>query len=177
VNWTDFGNKEQAPYLSQLINFVLFIGIFYVFGKKPLAEGLKARRAEVAKEIEEAQRIRREAEERAKKYQAKLEKIDEDLAGMRADLIQAGKAERDRIVKEAEEKAERMIHDAKELLEQETKQAREDLVKETVEIAMNTAEEMLKQRLTPADHERLADEYLASLIKRPSVSPPSGGAS
>ena len=54
-------------------------------------------------------------------------------------------------------------------------------MRETVEIAMTAAEEMLRQRLTPADHERLADEYLSGLIKRPSMTPgaagPAGGAS
>ncbi len=165
INWADFGNKEQAPYASQLINFAVLLAIFYFFGKKPIAEGLKARRASIAKEIEEAQRMKKEAEARAKTYQKKLESLEEELLTTKASLVEAGKGERDRIIKEAEEKADRMARDAKEQIEQESKQMRQDLVRETVEIAMAAAEEILKQKITPADHERLADEYLASLGK------------
>jgi F-type H+-transporting ATPase subunit b len=165
INWSDFGNKEQAPYASQLINFLVLLAIFYMFGKKPIAEGLKARRAAVAKELEEAQRLKKEADARAKKYQEALAKLEEDLATMKAALIEAGKGERDRIIKEAEEKAERIARDAKEQIEQESKQLRQDLVKETVELAMTAAEDLLKQKITSADHERVADEYLASLGK------------
>ena len=175
INWLDFGNKKQAPFASQLINFAALLGIFYFFGKKPITEGLKARRAAVAKEIEEAQRMRREAEERAKTYQAKLERLEEELATTKAALVEAGKGERDRIIKEAEEKAERMARDAKALLEQEAKQMQQDLVRETVELAMRAAEDMLKQKITPADHERLAEEYLAGLAGPKQASP--GGAS
>jgi F-type H+-transporting ATPase subunit b len=173
INWTDFGNKAQPPLVAQILNFAILLGIFFYFGRKPVMEGLKARRDSVAKEIEEAQRMKKEADERAKMYQAKLAHLEEELATTKAALVEAGKGERDRIINEAEEKAERMVRDAKELLEQEAKQMRQDLVKETIEVAMQAAEEMLKQRITPADHERLADEYLATLIRRPSVRPPS----
>jgi len=176
INWADFGNKEQAPYLSQLINFGVLLAIFYIFGKKPIAEGLIARRQSVAKQIEEAAKMKAEAAERAKIYQAKLDSLDADLATTKAALVEAGKGERDRIIKEAEEKAERMARDAKEQIEQEAKQMQQDLVRETVEIAMAAAEEILKQKITPADHERLADEYLSSLGK-PSSSAGGGGGS
>ena len=169
INWTDFGNKEQAPYVSQLVNFAVLLAIFYFFGKGPIRAGLVARRASVAKEIEDAQRMKREAEERAKMYQAKLDSLGEELETTKAALVEAGKGERDRIIKEAEEKAERMARDAKEQIEQEAKQMQQDLVRETVEMAMAAAEEILKQKITPSDHERLADEYLASL-GRPAVS-------
>ena len=176
MNWVDFGNKETAPYVSQLINFAVLLAIFYFVGKKPVMEGLKARRASVAKEIEEAQRMKKEADARAKMYQAKLDSLEEELATTKAALVEAGKGERDRIIKEAEEKAERMARDAKEQIVQEAKQMQQDLVRDTVEIAMAAAEELLRQKITPADHERLADEFLASLGKPATtgMSPPRG---
>jgi F-type H+-transporting ATPase subunit b len=152
-------------------------------GRKPIAEGLKNRRAAVAKEIEEAQRMRAEAEERAKVYQAKLDKLEEELATARAALVEAGKGEKERIIREAEEKAARLQKDAEFLVEQEMKQLRHDLLRETVEMAVSTAEELLKKRITPADQERLAEDYLADLGAQhkagASLAPPApkGGAS
>ena len=177
INWADFSNTDTKPYAIMLLNFGLLIALYYSLGKKPIAAALVQRRASVAKEIEEAQRMKAEAEARAKQYQAKLASLGEELETTRRALVEAGKGERDRIVKEAEEKAERMTKDAVFLLEQEVKQMRQDLVKETVEIAIAVAEEMLKKKITPSDHERLADEYLSELIaKTPrSLAPPRAG--
>jgi len=184
INWTDLSNTKQVPYVVYFGNFALLIFIYVTFGRKPVAEGLKSRRDSIAKEIEDAQRMKKEAKQRAKKYQAKLEGLDDELASAKAGLIEAGKADKARIVKDAEEKAARMNRDAVELLEQEKRQIHDDLVNETVEAAVREAEELLKKRVMPEDHERLAEDFLASLGKRPSpnlstppAAPTAGGAS
>ena len=177
INWTDFGNKEQPPFTAQLLNFAILLGIFFYFGRKPVIEGLKARRDSVAKEIEEAQRMKKEADERARMYQAKLARLEEELATTKAALIEAGKGERDRIIRDAQEKAERLARDAKELLVQESKQMHQDLVKETIDLAMAAAEDVLRQKITPADHQRVADEFLSSLRRAPSATATGGGRS
>ncbi len=162
INWTEFG-KETPPFAAMLINFGILVAGYYLFGKKPIAAGLQRRRDKIAKDIEEAQRMREEAEARAKTYQAKLEKVEDEVRAVREALVRAGEAERDRIVKEAEAKAERMRRDAEFLVEQELKQIRQDLWRDTVETAVRAAEELLKRRVTSADQERLAEDYLSDL--------------
>jgi F0F1-type ATP synthase membrane subunit b/b' len=163
INWFDFGNKEQPPYAAMLINFGLLAFVYYRFGKKPVAEALKKHRASVEKEIEEAQRIKREAEARAKTYQAKLKDLEIELGQTKLALVEAGKGDRARIVKEAEEKAVLMQKDAAFLLEQETRQMRNDLQREAVLAALAAAEEILKKKVSQADQERLAEEFLTKL--------------
>jgi F0F1-type ATP synthase membrane subunit b/b' len=164
-NWTDFG-EETPPYIAMLINFGILASGVYLFGKKPITEGLRARRDAIAKDIEEAARMKQEAEERAKKYQAKLEFVEQELVAAREALVRGAEAERDRIVKDAESKAERVRKDAEFLVEQELKQIRLDLWREAVDTAIVAAEELLKKRVTAADQERLADDYLADLGTR-----------
>lgn len=164
-NFAEFSNKEVTPYAALLINFGLLIGLYYVMGKKGVADGLKKRKEAIAKEIEEAQRMLKEAEERAKTYQAKLKNVEAELTNAKKALEEAGKGERDRIVREAEEKAERMKRDAAFLVDQELKQMRVDLTREAIELAMQTAEEMLKTKATAEDHTRLADDFLRDLEK------------
>jgi F-type H+-transporting ATPase subunit b len=164
MNWTDFGGKTP-PYVAMLINFAVLAGAYYMLGKKGVTEGLKARRQAIAKDIEEAQRMKHEAEERARVYLDKLAKLEDEMRMARDSLVHAGEAEQERIVKEAEAKAERMRKDAEFLVEQELKQIRADLLREAVETAVRAAEDLLKARVTPADHERLAEDYLADLGK------------
>jgi F-type H+-transporting ATPase subunit b len=136
---------------------------YYALGKKPIAAALQGRRDSIAKEIEEAQRMKQEAEGRAKTYQAKLEKLEDEMRTAREGLVRAAEAERDRIVSDAEAKADRMRKDAEFLVAQELKQIRQDLLRDTVEAAVLAAEELLTSRVTAADQERLAEDYLTDL--------------
>jgi F-type H+-transporting ATPase subunit b len=174
INWTQFGT-ETPPYIAMLVNFGILVAGYYLLGRKPIAAGLQSRRDRIAQEIEDAQKMRREAEARAKLYQGKLEKLEDEVRIAREGLVRAGEAERDRIVLEAEAKGERMRKDAQFLVEQELKQIRLDLQRETVEAAITAAEELLKKRVTMADHERLAEDYLSDLggkPARPSIAAP-----
>jgi F-type H+-transporting ATPase subunit b len=179
INWVDFGNKKQPPLAIYLINLLIRAGLIVKFAGPGIMASLVTRRDRVAKEIEEAQRMKKEAEQRAKKYQAKLEGLDEELDATKKALVEAGVAEKERLVKEANEKAARMERDAGSLLEQEARQIRTDLVHETVVLAIAAAEDLLRKRVTQADQERLAEDYLASFSKRgappPSNLPPAGG--
>lgn len=166
INWVDFG-RDNPPYLAMVINFAILIAGYYYLGKKPIAAALKSRRDDIAREIEEATRMRKEAEKRAKTYQAKLERLEDEMKTTRETLVRAGEAERERLVIDAEAKAERMRKDAEFLVEQELKQLRVDLQRDTVEAAIAAAEELLKKRVTPADQERLAEDYLADLARSP----------
>jgi F-type H+-transporting ATPase subunit b len=162
INWTNFGGNTP-PFLAMLINFGILAAGYYLLGRKPIAAGLQNRRDTITKEIDEAQRMRKEAEERAKRYQAQLDTLQQEMRTARDALVRAGEAERERLVREADAKAERMKKDAEFLVAQEVKQVRQDLLRDAVEVAVAAAEELLKQRITSADQERLAEEYLADL--------------
>ncbi len=173
INWTDSNNSDQPALVASVVNLVVLLGIYYFVGRKGIASALTARKKAITSEIEDAQRMKRAAQERAKHYQQKLGSLEEELATTKAALVEAGKGERDRIVKEAEEKAARMHKDAGFLIEQEKRQLQHDLLRETVERALAAAEELLKKRITPADQERLAEEYLAEIGGGASASRPS----
>jgi F-type H+-transporting ATPase subunit b len=162
INWTNFGS-DTPPYLAMVINFGILAAGYYLLGKKPIAAALQNRRDTIAKDIDEANKMLGEAQERAKTYQAKLERLEEEVKTARAALVQSGEAERERIVGDAEAKAERMRKDAEFLVDQELKQIRQDLWRETVETAVGAAEDLLKKRVTTADQERMAEDYLADL--------------
>lgn len=170
INWADFSNHEQLPYAAAALNLVILLALYYTFGKKPIADALKKRKHDIASDIEEAARLKSEAEERAKKYQADLANLDKDLEVARQALVDAGKKERERIVAEANERATRMKRDADVLLQQEAKQKNHDLTLETIEAATRAAEDLLKTKLTAEDHLRLAEELLADLGKLPAES-------
>jgi F-type H+-transporting ATPase subunit b len=113
--------------------------------------------------MKEAAELRAEARRRLEEYEQKLASIEEEVERVRRDMRRDGELERARILTEARARRERMERDAALLVEQEFAAVREVLLRETVQAALKSATEALKARVTPEDHARLADEYLARL--------------
>jgi F-type H+-transporting ATPase subunit b len=165
INWTNISDKDRPAYLALVINLGLLLGLYYVFGKKGVAEGLKKRRVTIGKDIDEARKMLEEAKERAKKYQADLKNADTDAATAKTALVTAAKGEVERMLVEAKERSERMKRDADRLVEQERKQVAHDLLLETIDLSMKEAENVLRQSVTADDHARLAQDLLSELAK------------
>jgi F-type H+-transporting ATPase subunit b len=180
INWTDLSDKHRPAFIGLLVNFGLLVALYYTLGKKPVVEGLKQRRINIGKDIDEARKMLDEAKDRAKKYQADLKNADADAATAKAALVTSAKGEVERVLAETEERAARMQRDAERLVEQERKQLQQDLLIETVELATVQAQKILEKSATAEDHARLANELLAELARKPAatrVAPRSGGAS
>ncbi|MFZ4735454.1 MAG: hypothetical protein ACOYM9_05900 [Bradymonadia bacterium] len=144
---------------------VLFFVIYKLAGPK-VVDGLQARSKQVAKDIDEATRLRSEA-------QARLAAAEADLAGLRAkadalleELRREGEAERDRMIVEAKAEAERIRREAERTAQSEIARARARLEVELGELAIDAATRTLKEKITPADQRRLAGEYLTRLEER-----------
>lgn len=157
-----FGNTE---FVASLLNFTLLIAILFFGLRKPLGTFLSNRKLALEEGLAEAQRMKQEADAKYKEYASRLEKLDHEIDKLRAEMVKAGEAERDRIVQEAEAKAARMRRDADFLIEQQLKQLREDLTREAAYAAVATAEQVLRDKITAEDQQRLAQEYLKRLAE------------
>jgi F-type H+-transporting ATPase subunit b len=157
------GLMASPDFQGTLVNFgALVLLIAWVIRKKG-NPALAERRKQVEAELEEAQRLRAEAEKRHMETATRLEKLDEEMVQIRADMVKAGEAERDRIVAQAEEKAARMRKDAGFLIEQQIKQLRKDLAREAASAAVLAAQDLLQKDTTDSDQDRLAEAYLERL--------------
>jgi len=154
---------ENREFQGTVFNFLVLVGLLTWVIRKKANPALAARRAEVEKELAEAQQLRAEAERRHKEMASRLEKLDQEMAQIRAEMVKAGEAERDRIVAQAEEKAARMRKDANFVIEQQIKQLRKDLMQEAASAVVLAAQELLKERTTEADQDQLAELYLKRL--------------
>ncbi len=154
---------EPPPFLASLFNFAVLVFIVVRFGRKPLAAALLKRKENILREIEDAQRLRKAAEERLAQYEAKLERISEELERVRREFREQGERDKQRIVLEAKERRERMRKDTEILLAQEAKHVRQELLAELVHHAARLATEILAKEITLGDHDRFAEAFLADL--------------
>jgi F-type H+-transporting ATPase subunit b len=161
----EHGGWDVNGIVASFVNFFVLIGLFVFLFKDKLRSFLKERRAAIEVELNEAARLRAEAEAKHKEYSERMAKLDQELAQIKREMIAAGEKERDRIVADAEEKASRMRKEAEFIIEQQMKQLREDLKRETGEAAVEAAEQLLMKATTSFDQQRLAQEYLAAMQK------------
>lgn len=157
------GLITSREFQGTVVNFIALLLLFGWVIRKKGNPALAERRKQVEAELEEAQRLRAEAEKRHMETATRLERLDQEMLHIRADMVKAGEAERDRIVAQAEEKAARMRKDAGFLIEQQIKQLREDLTREAAEAAVQAAKELLQKSTTDSDQDRLAEAYLERL--------------
>jgi F-type H+-transporting ATPase subunit b len=152
-----------VPFGASLLNAAILYFLLFKFGKKPIGDALKARKLGIMKGMEDAAKVKAEAEASLAKYQAKLDNIEQEIARIKQDMKEAGEAESARILSEAKERRTRLEKDAHTLIEQELKAAREGLLRDTVRAAVKSAEQTLSAKIGDADQTRLADEYLAQI--------------
>ena len=154
---------HSLEFWALVVNFALLVFVVVRMGRQPLLTFLQSRRDAIQTSLSEASRIKAEAEAKHRQYADRLSQLDKELASLRAEMIKAGEQERDRIVAEAEAKAARLRQDANFIIEQKLKQLRIDLTKEAVESAIQAAESLIRQQATPADQQKIAQDYLEHL--------------
>jgi F-type H+-transporting ATPase subunit b len=152
-----------VPFAAMMLNSAILYWLLIRFAKKPIADALKARKSNILRGMEEAGKMKSDAEAQLAHYEQKLANVDQEIERVRTDMRSAGENERKRILAEAKEKRTRMEKDAQTLISQELKAAREALTGEMVRAALSSAESTLRSKVTEADQNRLAEEYLASI--------------
>lgn len=144
-------------------NFLLLVGLLVYLLRTPVRDFLNTRAATIRKELEESDRLRREAEERNRAIEAKLVHFEEELAAMKADGAADAEREALLLAERAERDAAHIKETAERAIREETRAARNTLRRDAVELAVKLAEENLRSQLGPTDQQRLAQEFLASI--------------
>jgi F-type H+-transporting ATPase subunit b len=161
VLWRPKGTPP--PFLANIINAGILVWILVAAGKKPVAEALKQRKSRLIGAMEEAGRMKAEAQVTLTQYEERLRHLDDEIERIRREMREAALSEQQRVLTEAKERRTRMERDAALLVEQERKGAREILIRETVTGALKSAEQILVKHLGEADKDRLASDFLATV--------------
>lgn len=154
-----------APLGALIFNAAVLYGILIVLLKKPIAEGLRKRKSQVLSGMQEAARMKQEAEEQLRGYQERLKGLDQEIARIQLEMRLAAEAERTRVLDDAKERRRRMEREARLAIDQELSMLRSQLIHETLTTAISSAERKLRERLGVAEQQALAERYLNDVKK------------
>ena len=189
VNWTDmgYGGKDvngdkltsdgepmAPPLVLALLNFAIFAGILYWKAGPALSKYLANRHDSIKNALEEAAKLQAEAKEKLAEYSSRIKDADAEVNALIEQIRKDAEAERELIVADAERQAELMRKDAEDRIESEFLAARRKLEAEVIAKAAETAERLLKTKVTPVDHNSLFTNFIADL-KAGKVSEGKGG--
>lgn len=163
TSFAEEGHRSTfADMIYRSINFAILFGALYYILSKPVKNYLASRSDAIRNALDEAKRIREEAEKRYKEYQEKMEILATETRALKDSLLEEGNKEKARIIEEANKAAQRIKEQAHFSAEQEIKKARQALKEETANLIAEMTEEKLKREIKASDQERLVKEYLAA---------------
>jgi F-type H+-transporting ATPase subunit b len=140
------------------VAFVIFIGVLvYVGVPKMLLNALDERGRRVQAELDEARRLKEEAQKLLGEYKAKQRQADEEAAA----IIEGAKAEAERIAAESKTKMEEFVERRTKLAETKIAQAEAQAVADVRAAAAEAAVTAAEKILTESVKGKVADDLLA----------------
>jgi len=148
----------------RVMNFaVLAIALFFLL-KKPVVAALDGRIKGIKEQLSELEAKKKAAEISLSEYNKKLATMEQEADKIVAEYIKQGNEAKVRILGEAAAAADKLEEQAKRNIENEFSRAKSQLQEYVLEKAFVKAEEMIKNKITSDDQDRLVDEYLKKVV-------------
>ena len=147
----------------RVLNVLMLLALLLYFARKPIQNFFSERRNRIRDEIKQASELRREAEERHSKWQRRLVDLEAELESIRGAARERAEREREQILADARAAAQRIQSDAHMAIDRDMRRAVEQLRSEAADLAVELAGEMLAEKITADDRERLLDEFIARI--------------
>ncbi|MFT7621810.1 MAG: F-type H+-transporting ATPase subunit b [Myxococcota bacterium] len=160
------GGFEMNIHGFYIIDFVVYVGALYWFLRKPVAAFVVARRERIMNDMDEAKKMRDDAQAQLEEYRNRLDGLEDEIAQLLEDARKAGEAQRERLMLEANRAAERVRTEATARLEQEGRILKSQLQVRSIELAMGVAEKIVSDQLTDAHRRRFVGDYISDVEAR-----------
>lgn len=182
VNWWswDYGPTAKdpthkhwpPPFGFALINFAIFLGIMSRLAWKPLQAYMLQRHDDIAKNLDDAAKLRAEAQSALDAYQGKLAGLDREIDVLLAQIRKEAEADKARIIATAEADAERLRVEAERQIAAEIERARRELRTGVIEAAVAAADAALRKNIAADDQKRMAERYVSDVEHRSQIKKP-----
>ncbi|UCC81283.1 MAG: F0F1 ATP synthase subunit B [Candidatus Zixiibacteriota bacterium] len=146
--------------VTQIIGFLLTVWILKAFAWKPLLKMLEDRRNKIAGDIDDAEKIKSDAESLLDDYNAKLRDIETEARSKIQDAVAEGNRIASEIRDHAREEAQKIVEKSREELSRDVAKARVQLRDDMVSMAITAAEKVISAKLDEAEQKRLLEDFL-----------------
>jgi len=146
--------------LTQILGFLLMVWILRRWAWGPLMGVLEARREKIAGEFRDADRRKAEAESLKSKYEQELRGVEAQARQRLQEAVAEGQKVAAEIKAQAQVEAQRRLERAQDEIAREREKAKEMLKEQVINLAMRSAEKILRQKLDDPAQRRLTSEFI-----------------
>jgi F-type H+-transporting ATPase subunit b len=157
--------RETKDLIYKSINFVILFGLIVYFLAKPAKEFFESRTASIRKGMSDAAAAREAAEKRLAEIEQKLAHLNEEIAGLRAEAAQEDAVQAEIMRKATEAEGAKILAAAEAEIDVKTRTARLELKAFAAKLAVDLAEERIKNRMTPEAQGRLMQSFVNDLAE------------
>ena len=156
------GSSWRPTYdlIMRYLNFGILAFLIFKFAREPLKLFLLGKKEEIASEINTAEKALEEATAHQQEIVQQVAARKEKFEDMRARIIRQGENEKRKIIENARSESQIMLESAKDKIKGRIRQAQYKLRGEMVDNAISMAMKRLPEQITPADNQKLLDQYI-----------------
>lgn len=143
-----------------VINFLVLLFILYKVFYKPVLNFMENRRAEIARNLSEADQARQDAEKLLQEYREKLAAAENQAQEMLAGAKKSGEEERTKVIEQGHNEATVLLEKAREEIKRERDEAIAALRQEIASLAVMAAGKILDRTVVQEDHDKMIAEFL-----------------
>ena len=145
------------------VNFGILAFLFIKYARKPLVNFLKGESSKIAEDLDSIDEQLKKARSALSIEEEKFSGTEERMQKIKADIIELGHSEKEKIVENAKQTADKMIEDTKRKSEYKLEEAKKMLGTEVMDIAISVAKEKIQKEISPEDDEALFNQFLSNL--------------
>ena len=158
----------DTSFLSALIfwsvvSFGILLVLLYKYAFPVILNVLETREKRIRDNIEQAERIREEAEQLLAEYQSKLAAAQQEAHTLLEQARQRAQQLLEENEKRLDRETEKMLQEAKQEIERERLNAIKELREQVVDLVLQATEKILRRDITDQDHRRLVQEALTKI--------------
>ena len=157
--WLNYPGLE----LWKFVNLAIFVGVGIYFLRRPINQGLLARRGAIQQELVAAQAERDQALARVAEADSLLSRLDDDVRTVHEQSEQEAEQERQRLAAGTEREIEKLKQQAQREVERADKLARKELREYLAKRSIDLARESLRNQMRPEDDTLLIKESIGEL--------------
>ncbi|MEA2575636.1 MAG: F-type H+-transporting ATPase subunit b [Chloroflexia bacterium] len=149
--------------LWQMAAFLLLVFLLTRFAYRPIIKMLDDRANRIRESMEQAEQIRLDNQNAAKRAQEILAQAQAETREILAQANQMSQRTISAAQEEARQQREKILEDARTQIQTETQRAKEELRREVGRLAIMAASRVIGKSLDDQDHYRLVDEALSDV--------------
>ncbi|HYA63752.1 MAG TPA: hypothetical protein VED66_11135 [Candidatus Sulfotelmatobacter sp.] len=159
--------EQTTGTMFKWVHFVILAAVVYWLFRKVLPPVFRHKADNISAAINKATVAKAEAERQLKEAEAKMTRLEEEVAQFRAQAKTEAAAELERLRAMTKLDAERIILAAKAEIEAAERAARVELKALAAKLAVDRAESIVAKELTPAVQEAMLNQFVQNLQGRP----------